>query len=32
MPVLGETRVLPQSLEAMYQHLKQATDRLAAKS
>ena len=32
MPVLGETRVLPQSLEAMYKHLKQTADRLSAKS
>ncbi len=28
MPVLGETRVLPQSLDALYQHLKQTVEKL----
>jgi len=32
MPVLGETRVLPQSLEAMYQRLKEIANQLAAKA
>jgi ATP adenylyltransferase len=32
MPVLGDTRVLPQSLEAMYQQLKATADRLSAKA
>lgn len=31
MPVLGETRVLPESLTAMYQQLKAAADRLSSK-
>ncbi len=32
MPVIGETRVLPQSLDATYQHLKATADRLSAKT
>lgn len=32
MPVLGETRVLPQSLVAMYQRLKETADRLTRKA
>ncbi len=28
MPVIGETRVLPQSLDAMYQHLKTTAEKL----
>ena len=32
MPVLGQTRVLPQSLAAMYARLKEVSDKLAAKS
>jgi hypothetical protein len=31
MPVIGKTRVLPQSLEAMYARLKEYADKLAAK-
>ena len=31
MPVIGETRVLPESLAAMYRHLKTTADRLSAK-
>ena len=31
MPVIGKTRVLPQSLEAMYQRLRKFADKLAAK-
>lgn len=31
MPVLGQTRVLPQSLAAMFQRLKQTADRLSRK-
>lgn len=30
MPVIGQTRVLPQSLDAMYQRLRTTADRLAA--
>jgi ATP adenylyltransferase len=29
MPVIGQTRVLPQSLEAMYRRLKESADRLS---
>jgi ATP adenylyltransferase len=32
MPVIGKTRVLPQSLEAMYARLKETVDKLSAKS
>ncbi|HWA28173.1 MAG TPA: HIT domain-containing protein [Lacunisphaera sp.] len=32
MPVIGETRVMPQSLEAMYKQLKSTADRLASKT
>jgi ATP adenylyltransferase len=32
MPVIGKTRVLPQSLKAMYARLKECADRLAAKT
>ncbi len=32
MPVIGQTRVLPQSLEAMYRRLKECADRLSAKA
>ena len=32
MPVIGETRVLPQSLAAMYARLKEFSDKLSAKS
>ncbi len=32
MPVIGETRVLPQSLEAMYQQLKATAVKLSAKA
>ena len=32
MPVIGKTRVLPQSLEAMYQRLRKFADQLAAKA
>lgn len=32
MPVIGKTRVLPQSLAAMYARLKETADQLAAKS
>jgi ATP adenylyltransferase len=31
MPVIGQTRVLPQSLDAMYQRLRSVADQLAAK-
>ena len=31
MPVIGETRVMPQSLEAMYKQLKSTADRLSQK-
>ena len=31
MPVIGQTRVLPQSLDAMYQRLRASADRRAAK-
>jgi len=31
MPVIGQTRVLPQSLEAMYNRLKECADRLSPK-
>ncbi len=30
MPVIGQTRVLPQSLEAMYRRLKETADKLSA--
>ncbi len=32
MPVIGKTRVLPQSLKAMYKRLRSVADQLAAKS
>lgn len=32
MPVIGKTRVLPQSLEAMYARLRETADQLAGKS
>lgn len=32
MPVIGETRVLPESLTAMYRHLKATADRLSPKT
>jgi ATP adenylyltransferase len=32
MPVIGQTRVLPQSLAAMYARLKECSDKLSAKS
>jgi ATP adenylyltransferase len=32
MPVIGQTRVLPQSLEAMYQRLRSVADKLSAKT
>ncbi|MES1168242.1 MAG: HIT domain-containing protein [Oleiharenicola lentus] len=32
MPVIGKTRVLPQSLDAMYARLKETVDKLSAKS
>ncbi|MFZ5494804.1 MAG: HIT family protein [Verrucomicrobiota bacterium] len=32
MPVIGQTRVLPQSLEAMFKRLKETADRLSARS
>jgi ATP adenylyltransferase len=32
MPVIGQTRVLPQSLEAMFKRLKETADKLSTKS